>query len=295
MHNATISIKARLVSPADSERLIAVRQIPHSDWADAIDMESADPFVTIWGRDHDHLVVLAWTLQNEHGIAMTFQEPEIAYRESITRGTVIDYTHRQSEDGAEQTVRLVLEISPADSNVAIHFSAQPFDAPIPQSGIASAERGCLDALHKGLCGAKHPLINIGVTLRALSYDAAIVPESAVVNAARAAFGKGVAEGGLMLLEPIMQLALNLPEEFSGDVVGDICKRRGTIQSMIHQANGCSIKATVPVSTLFGYSSSLKKMTHGRASYTSQFSHYDPVPQHTPPDDGRFPSAAALRA
>lgn len=294
MRDATMSIKACPVSPAYRERLIAVRQLPHSDWADTIDMDSAAPLVTLWGRDHDHLALLAWTLQNEHGVAMTFQEPIVAYRETIARRTIIDYTHRQLDDGIEQTICLVLEFAPSDEVDELRFTALVSDSSVSQSYIASVERGCRDALQKGLWGS-YPLMNISLTLRALTCNPEKVSEYAVENAARAAFGKGAAKCGLIMLEPVMKLSVITPEAFVGDVIGDINKRRGAVQNIERLETDCIIQATAPVSTLSGFMNTLKAMTRDEASYTSQFSRYEPVPSRTPPEDGTFPPAAALRA
>ena len=240
----------------------------------ASDAESGQTIMR--GMGELHLDILVDRLKREFKVEANIGAPQVAYRETITKQVEVDYTHKKQSGGSGQFARVKLIFSPL-SEGGYGFTNSIVGGSVPKEFIPGVEKGIMQAKETGVI-AGFPVIDFEVELiDGASHDV----DSSVLAfeiAARAAFREAVEKAAPRLLEPIMKVEVITPEEYVGDIIGDLNSRRGNVGGMDQRGNARSIDAMVPLANMFGYINTLRSMSQGRAQYSMQFDHYEQVPQ-----------------
>ena len=225
-----------------------------------------------------HLEVMCSRLQKKFGVEVELTTPIVPYREAIRGTAKVEGKHKKQSGGRGQYGHVWLELSPGtpDQEERLEFIDNIFGGAVPRQYIPAVEKGLLEILDEGPL-AGYPVDRIKVSLFDGSYHAVDSSEMAFKIAASIAFKKGFTESQPVLLEPIMNVEVVVPEAFMGDVMGDMNKKRGRILGMEPRSGQQVIKAQVPMAEMFKYAIDLRSMTQGRGSFTSEFSHYEEVP------------------
>ncbi len=240
----------------------------------ASDAESGQTIMR--GMGELHLDILVDRLKREFKVEANIGAPQVAYRETITKQVEVDYTHKKQSGGSGQFARVKLVFSPL-SEGGYGFTNSVVGGSVPKEFIPGVEKGIMQAKETGVI-AGFPVIDFEVELTdGASHDV----DSSVLAfeiAARAAFREAVEKAAPRLLEPVMKVEVITPEEYVGDIIGDLNSRRGHVGGMDQRGNARSIDAMVPLANMFGYINTLRSMSQGRAQYSMQFDHYEQVPQ-----------------
>ena len=202
----------------------------------------------------------------------------MAYREPIRQPAEIDYTHKKQTGGTGQFARVKLQITPTEPGEGYSFESKLVGGAVPKEYIPGVEKGLSSAKDNGLL-AGFPLIDFKATLTDGKFHDVDSSVLAFEIAARAAFPELKEKGAPKLLEPIMAVEVVTPEDYLGSVIGDLNGRRGMIQGQDMRGNATVVNAFVPLANMFGYVNTLRGMSQGRAQFTMQYDHYEPVPQH----------------
>ena len=230
------------------------------------------------GMGELHLDIILDRLKREFKVECNQGAPQVAYREKITKVGEIDYTHKKQSGGAGQFARLKVIFEPLEPGSGMVFENKIVGGSIPKEYIPSVEKGIDMAKETGpLIG--FPMIDFKVTLVDGAYHDVDSSTMAFEIASKAAYREGIVKCAPKILEPIMAVEVVTPEDYMGDVIGDLNSRRGSIGNMDARANARAIKAEVPLANMFGYVNDLRSMSQGRAQFTMTFSHYDFVPQN----------------
>lgn len=254
----------------------ALRRLGQEDPSFRVSADAESGQTIIKGMGELHLEIIVDRIKREFGIEAAVGPPQVAYRESITKSAEIDYTHKKQTGGAGQFARLKLEIEPGKKGSGFQFVNRITGGAIPKEYIPGIEKGLAAAAESGTL-AGFPVIDFQVTLvDGSSHD---VDSSALAFeiAARAAFRQGIARAGPVLLEPVMDVEVVTPEDYLGEVIGDLNSRRGQVAAMGARGNAKAIRAIVPLANMFGYVQRLRSMSQGRAQYTMRFDHYEAAP------------------
>lgn len=234
----------------------------------------------IKGMGELHLEVLVDRMRREFKVEANVGAPQVAYKETITKTGSIDYTHKKQSGGAGQFARINLTFEPLERASGFQFESKIVGGSVPKEYIPSVEKGLQSALSSGFY-AGFPMTDFKATLTDGAYHDVDSSSLAFEIAARAAFREGVAKCAPVLLEPMMKVEVITPEEYMGDVIGDLNSRRGQVQGMGDQPGGARVvDAIVPLASMFGYVNMLRTKTKGRATYSMEFDHYAPVPRQT---------------
>ncbi|MGE0109236.1 MAG: elongation factor G [Bdellovibrionales bacterium] len=204
-------------------------------------------------------------------------DPQVAYRETISKKNTVDYTHKKQSGGSGQYARVVIEFEPQEPGAGYVFESKVVGGSVPKEYIPGVEKGIMSAMSTGVV-AGFPTIDFKATLVDGAFHDVDSSVMAFEIAARAAFKEGMAKAGPVLLEPIMKVEVVTPEAHMGDVIGDLNSRRGQVQGMDTRGNANVVNAMVPLAEMFGYVNRLRSMTQGRALFTMEFDHYDKVSQ-----------------
>ncbi|MCL2474031.1 MAG: elongation factor G [Alphaproteobacteria bacterium] len=231
---------------------------------------------TIKGMGELHLEIKVDILQRTYKVEVNVGAPQVAYRETITKKYVEDYTHKKQSGGAGQFARVIIEFEPVEPGTGYSFESKVVGGSVPKEYIPGVEKGLAAAKDTGVL-AGFPTIDFKATLTDGAYHDVDSSVLAFEIAARAAFREGIQKAGPTLLEPIMKVEVVTPEDYMGDVIGDLNSRRGQISGMDQRGNARTIDANVPLANMFGYVNKLRTMTQGRAMYTMEFDHYEQVP------------------
>ncbi len=230
----------------------------------------------IKGMGELHLEILVDRMKREFKVEANVGAPQVAYRETISKLSNVDYIHKKQSGGAGQFARVKIRFEPGDPGSGYEFINQIKGGNVPTEFIPGVQKGLIAQQQTGII-AGYPCIDFKATL----YDGAFHDvDSSVLAfeiAARSAFREGVAKADPVLLEPLMKVEVVTPEEYMGDVIGDLNSRRGQIQEMNTRGNANVIDAMVPLANMFGYVNNLRSLTQGRANYSMQFDHYEEVP------------------
>jgi elongation factor G len=230
----------------------------------------------IKGMGELHLDVLVDRMRREFGVEANVGAPQVAYRESIAREVDIDYTHKKQSGGSGQFGRAKMTVTPGDRGTGIVFEDKIKGGNIPREFIPSIEKGI-----RTIADAGHmvgfPIIDFAVTLTDGAYHDVDSSAMAFELCGRGAMREAAATAGIKLLEPMMSVEVVTPEDFVGDVIGDINSRRGQISGTEVRGPANVVNADVPLANMFGYVNQLRSMSQGRAQFTMQFSHYSQVP------------------
>jgi len=230
-----------------------------------------------------HLEVLVDRMRREFNVEANVGKPQVAYRETITKKVPkIDYTHKKQTGGSGQFAKVQIDIEPleadAENEEGYEFVNAVTGGRIPREYIPSVDAGAQEAMENGVL-AGYPMVGVKVTLQDGAYHDVDSSELAFKIAGSMAFKEGARRAGPVLLEPLMSVEVTTPEDFMGDVIGDLNSRRGQIQAMEERSGARVVKALVPLSEMFGYVGDLRSKTQGRASYSMQFDSYAQVPSN----------------
>jgi len=242
----------------------------------ATDEESGQTIIK--GMGELHLEILVDRMKREFKVEADVGAPQVAYRETITKDVEVDYTHKKQSGGAGQFARVKMKFKPLERNSGIKFNNSVVGGNIPREYIPGVEKGINSAAQNGVIAG----YNV-IDFEAEVYDGAFHDvDSSVLAfeiASRAAFKEAVGKAGPKLLEPMMKVEVVTPEDYMGDIIGDLNSRRGQIEKMEDRGNAKVVSSVVPLANMFGYVNNLRSMSQGRASYTMLFSHYDVVPSN----------------
>lgn len=232
----------------------------------------------VWGMGELHLAIVKEKLKEKFDIEVNMQTPKVAYKETIRKATKSEYKYKKQSGGRGQYGHVFIELKPLPKGEGFKFENTIFGGSIPKSYIPGVEKGIKEALLAGILGG-FQVVDVSVNLYDGSYHSVDSSEMAFKIAASMAFKKGMAEASPVILEPVMELEITVPEEYMGDIIGDINSKRGKIISIGAQKHNQIIKASVPQSETFNYAVDLKSITQGRGIFSQKFSHYDDLPQN----------------
>jgi elongation factor G len=224
-----------------------------------------------------HLEIIVDRLRREFKVDANIGAPQVAYRETITRAAEVDYTHKKQTGGSGQFARIKFTMQPSERGDGFVFENKVVGGSVPREYVPGVEKGLKASLDNGVV-AGFPMVDVAVTLTDGAYHDVDSSVMAFEIAARAAFREAAAKAGAILLEPIMSVEVVTPEDYMGDIIGDLNSRRGQISGMEPRGNAQVIRAMVPLATMFGYVNTLRSLSQGRAQFTMYFDHYEPVPQ-----------------
>jgi len=232
----------------------------------------------IKGMGELHLDIIIDRMKREFKVEANVGAPQVAYRETITRSSEVDYTHKKQSGGAGQFARVKLVFEPLEPGEGFQFESKIVGGAVPKEFIPGVEKGLKQINETGVV-AGYPMIDYKATLIDGAFHDVDSSVLAFEIAAKSAFKEGMPGAGACLLEPIMKVEVVTPEEYMGDIIGDLNSRRGQVQSMEPRGNAQVVNANVPLAEMFGYVNNLRSLSQGRAQYTMIFSHYEQVPQH----------------
>ncbi|MDT7717636.1 MAG: elongation factor [Pseudonocardiales bacterium] len=265
---------------SDQEKLgIAIQKLAEEDPTFQVRQDDETGQTIIAGMGELHLEVLVNRMRSDYKVEANIGKPQVAYRETI-RKTVdkLEYTHRKQTGGSGQFARVIIKLEPLESTdgALYEFDNKVSGGRIPREYIPSVDAGAQDAMQYGVL-AGYPLVGLKVTLLDGAYHEVDSSEMAFKIAGSMAFKEAARRAGPVILEPMMAVEVTTPEDYMGDVIGDLNSRRGHIQQMDERSGSRIIKALVPLSEMFGYVGDLRSRTQGRANYTMQFDSYAEVP------------------
>ena len=275
-----IEIAVEPKSKADQEKMgIALSRLAAEDPSFRVSSDVESGQTIIKGMGELHLDIIVDRMKREFKVEANVGAPQVAYRETITRVAEVDYTHKKQSGGSGQFARVKLVFEPIDKSVdeGFSFESEIVGGSVPREYIPGVEKGIRSAMESGIM-AGFPVIDFKVRLVDGAYHDVDSSVMAFEIAARAAFREGMEKGKPALLEPIMKVEVVTPEEYMGDVIGDLNSRRGQIASMDDRGNARVVNGMVPLANMFGYINTLRSMSQGRAQYSMQFDHYEQVPQ-----------------
>jgi len=229
------------------------------------------------GMGELHLDILVDRLKREFKVEANIGAPQVAYRETIGHEAEIDYTHKKQSGGSGQFARIKMVIMPTVAGEGYSFESRVVGGNVPKEYIPGVEKGIKSVMDSGPL-AGFPVIDFKVALLDGAYHDVDSSVLAFEIAARAGMREGLRKAGAKLLEPIMKVEVISPDEYTGNIIGDLTSRRGQVQGQDTRGNAIAIEAFVPLANMFGYINNLRSMSSGRANFSMQFDHYDPVPQ-----------------
>ena len=272
-----ISIAVEPKTKADQEKLsIALQKLAKEDpsFRVATDHETGQTIIS--GMGELHLEIIVDRLKREFGVEVNVGKPQVAYRETIKSEVTQEGKFIKQTGGRGQYGHVWLKIEPLERGKGFEFYETIKGGVVPKEYIPAVEAGVREAMETGVVAGYH-MTDIKVTLFDGSYHEVDSSELAFKIAGSIAFKEGAKRANPVLLEPIMEVEVTTPEEFMGDVIGDLNKRRGRVQGMEARGNAQVIRALVPLAEMFGYATDLRSMTQGRATYIMKFIHYEEVP------------------
>jgi elongation factor G len=273
-----IEVAVEPKTKADQEKLsIALGKLAAEDPSFRVGLDAESAQTVIKGMGELHLEIIIDRLKREFKVDANVGAPQVAYRETVGRSSEIDYTHKKQTGGAGQFARIKLVLEPGERGSGLVFASKIVGGAVPREYIPGVEKGIIAAAQTGVL-AGFPMVDLAISLVDGAYHEVDSSVMAFEIAARAAFRELAAKAGPVLLEPVMAVEAVTPEEYMGDIIGDLNSRRGHITGMEPQANAQVIGAMVPLATMFGYVNTLRSLSQGRATFTMTFDHYEPVPQ-----------------
>ena len=266
-------------SKADQEKLgVALSKLAAEDPSFRVSTDHETGQTILKGMGELHLDIKVDILRRTYKVDANVGAPQVAYRETISKLYQEDYTHKKQSGGSGQFARVIIDFEPLAPGSGFVFENKVVGGSVPKEFIPGVNKGLESMLGSGVL-AGFPVIDFKATLRDGAYHDVDSSVMAFEIAARAAFREGMAKAGPKLLEPIMKVEVVTPEEYMGDVIGDLSSRRGSVQGMDARGNARVVNAQVPLAQMFGYVNTLRSMSQGRASYSMVFGHYAEVPSH----------------
>jgi elongation factor G len=274
-----IEIAIEPKSKADQEKLgVALGKMVAEDPSFTVFTDQESGQTIMKGMGELHLDIKVDILRRTYKVDANIGAPQVAYRESLGKRADIDYTHKKQTGGTGQFARVMITFEPGEPGSGFVFESKIVGGSIPKEFIPGVEKGLESVKDNGLL-AGFPLIDFKATLTDGKFHDVDSSVLAFEIASRAAFKELREKGAPKLLEPIMKVEVLTPDDYMGDVIGDLNQRRGQIQGSETRGNAQVVTAMVPLANMFGYVSNLRGMSQGRAQFTMQYDHYEPVPQH----------------
>ena len=273
-----IEIAIEPKSKADQEKLgIALQKLASEDPSFRVSTDHESGQTILKGMGELHLDIKVDILRRTYKVDANVGAPQVAYRESISRKAEIDYTHKKQTGGTGQFARIKVIFEPGEPGSGFVFESKVVGGAVPKEYVPGVEKGIASVMDNGLL-AGFPLIDFKATLIDGAYHDVDSSVLAFEIAARAAFRELRERGGPKLLEPIMKVEVLTPDEYMGDVIGDLNSRRGQISGTETRGNAQVVTAQVPLANMFGYVNNLRGMSQGRAQFSMVYDHYETVPQ-----------------
>jgi len=274
-----ISVAIEPRTRADQDRLgMALARLAQEDPSFKVKVDEETGETIISGMGELHLEIIVDRLLREFGVEANVGRPQVAYRETIRRRAKAEGRYVKQTGGRGQYGVVFLELEPLESGSGFVFEDKIVGGAIPKEYIPAVEKGVRDAAETGVLSG-YPMVDLKVILYDGSYHEVDSSEMAFKIAASMAFKEAVQRAQPVLLEPMMRVEVVVPEEYMGEVIGDLNSRRGRIQGIDERRNAKVITALVPLAEMFGYATTLRSLTQGRGTYTMQFSHYEEVPSN----------------
>ncbi len=239
------------------------------------DIESGQTIIA--GMGELHLDIIVDRLRREFKVDANVGDPQVAYRETITKPCDIEYTHKKQSGGAGQFAKVKIKFEPTEDHTGFEFNNTVVGGNVPKEYIPGVEKGLRTAMDTGVI-AGYPVTGVKATLYDGAYHEVDSNVMCFEIAARAAFREGMKQASPKLLEPIMKVEVVTPEEYMGDIIGDLNSRRGLVNGMDQRGNARVVDAFVPLANMFGYVNTLRSLSQGRAQFTMIFDHYAEVPK-----------------
>ena len=277
--NPVIEVAVEPKSKADQEKMgIALSRLAAEDPSFRVSSNVETGQTIIKGMGELHLEIIVDRMKREFKVEANVGAPQVAYRETISKPAEIDYVHKKQSGGAGQFAKVVIQFEPGDFATGLEFESKIFGGAVPKEYIPGVEKGLKSVAESG-CLIGFPIVGVKCTLVDGAYHDVDSSVLAFEIAARGAFKEAMGKCGAKRLEPIMSVEVVTPEDYMGDIIGDLNSRRGQVIGMDQRANARVISAEVPLAEMFGYVNTLRSMSQGRAQYTMQFVRYDVVPSH----------------
>ena len=272
-----IEVAVEPKTKADQEKMgIALNRLAQEDPSFRVTTDHESGQTIIKGMGELHLEILVDRMRREFKVEANVGAPQVAYRESLARKVDIDYTHKKQSGGSGQFGRVKITVEPGERGSGVQFVDEVKGGNVPREYIPSVEKGIREVAATGsLIG--FPIIDFTATLTDGAYHDVDSSALAFEITGRGAMREAAQKAGIKLLEPVMKVEVVTPEDYLGDVIGDLNSRRGQIQGTDTRGNAQVIEAMVPLANMFGYVNQLRSFTQGRAQYSMQFSHYEEVP------------------
>jgi elongation factor G len=274
-----ISVAVEPKTKADQEKMgLALGKLAAEDpsFRVATDEESGQTIIS--GMGELHLEILVDRMKREFKVEAEVGAPQVAYRETIRKSVEKEYKYAKQSGGRGQFGHVYLRIEPQEPGFGYEFVDEVKGGVIPKEFIQPVNKGVQEAMARGI-QAGYPVEDVKVTVYDGSYHDVDSSEMAFKLAGSMGFRDGCREANPVILEPLMKVEVEVPEDYMGDVIGDVAKRRGQVSGMDDRAGNKIVNAFVPLSEMFGYSTDLRSMTQGRATYAMEFDHYDEVPSN----------------
>ncbi len=271
-----ISIAIEPKTKVDVEKLAGgLQKLAQEDPSFRVHTDEESGQTIISGMGELHLEIIVDRLRREFKVESNIGKPQVAYREAITKKAACEYKYAKQSGGRGQYGHVVMEIEPRERGAGFEFVNDIVGGVIPKEFIPAIEKGVREATARGVL-AGFPLVDMGCRLIDGSYHEVDSSAQAFEVAASLCFQEGAKHAGAVILEPMMKIEVVVPEQYMGDVIGDLNSRRGRILGMSQRANAQVIDGEIPLATMFGYVTDLRSMTQGRGTSSMQFSHYAPV-------------------
>ena len=263
---------------ADVEKMgLALSRLAMEDPSFKVSSDPESGQTIIKGMGELHLEIIVDRLKREFKVDANVGEPQVAYRETITKPCDIEYTHKKQSGGAGQFARVKIKFEPTEDHTGFEFVNTVVGGNVPKEYVPGVEKGLKSAMESGVI-AGYPVTGVKCNLYDGAYHEVDSNVMCFEIAARAAFREGMRQAEPRLLEPIMKVEVVTPEEYMGDIIGDLNSRRGLVNGMDQRGNARVVDAFVPLANMFGYVNTLRSLSQGRAQFTMIFDHYSEVPR-----------------
>ena len=278
-----ISVSVTPKKKGDNEKMsMAISKMVQEDPSFYMETDQESGETIIKGMGELHLDIKVDILKRTHGVEVEVGKPQVAYRESITQTINDSYTHKKQSGGSGQFGKIDYIIEPGEPGSGFQFESKVTGGNVPREFWPAVQKGFQTSIDRGVL-AGYPCVDLKVTLTDGAFHPVDSSAIAFEIAAKAGYRQSIPKASPQILEPIMNVDVFTPEDYMGDVIGDINRRRGMIKSQNSTPMGARIKADVPLSEMFGYIGDLRTMTSGRGQFSMEFSHYAPCPSNVAED------------
>ncbi len=274
-----ISVAVEPKTKADQEKMgIALQKLAQEDPSFRVETDEESGQTIISGMGELHLEILVDRMMREFKVEAEIGQPQVAYRETIKEAVQQEYKYAKQSGGRGQFGHVYLKLEPMEAGNGYEFVNAIKGGSVPREFIPAVDKGIQEAMQGGVL-AGYPVEDVKVTLYDGSYHDVDSNEMAFKLAASMGFKEGARKAKAVIMEPMMKVEVEVPEDYMGDVIGDLNRRRGQIEGMDDRSGNKIVNAYVPLSEMFGYSTDLRSATQGRATYSMEFHHYDEVPKN----------------